>query len=63
MASGAVRAAIAGILEDRDFALNTPRMEKAKETPRKLVEASTANDSRQDTFVRFTLAIDQNLKG
>ena len=31
MAAGAFPAAIAGILEDRDFALNTPRMEKAKE--------------------------------
>ena len=41
MAAGAFRAAIARIIEDRDFALNTPRMEKAKETARKLVEAST----------------------
>ena len=63
MADGAFRVAIAGIIEDRDFALNTPRMEKAKETARKLVEASTANDSRQHTFVKFALAIDKKLEG
>ena len=38
-------------------------MEKAKETARKLIEASTANDSRQDTFVKFALAIDKKLEG
>ena len=61
MAAGVVRAAIAAILEDRDFVLNTPRMITAKETAKKLIEASTADDHRQDTFVKFALSLDHKL--
>ena len=61
MAAGVVRAAIAAILEDRDFVLNTPRMITAKETAKKLIEASTADDHSQDTFVKFALSLDHKL--
>ena len=44
MAAGVVRAAIATILEDGDFVLNTPRVLTAKETAKKLIDASTADD-------------------
>ena len=41
MAAGVVRAAIASILLDKDFELNTPRMVVAKETAQMLLDVST----------------------
>ena len=50
MAAGVVRAAIASILQDKDFELNTPRMVVAKETAQMLLNVSTGDDMSQDRF-------------
>ena len=50
MAAGVVRAAIASILLDKDFELNTPRMVVAKETAQMLLDVSTGDDMGQDRF-------------
>ena len=50
MAAGVVLAAIASILLDKDFELNTPRMVVAKETAQMLLDVSTGDDMGQDRF-------------
>ena len=55
MAAGVVRAAIASILQDKDFELNTPRMVVANETAQMLLDVSTGDDMGQDSFA-ITLA-------
>ena len=50
LAAGVVRAAIASILQDKDFELNTPRMVVAKETAQMLLDVSTGDDMGQDRF-------------
>ena len=64
MAAGVVRAAIAAILEDGDFVLNTPRMVTAKETAKKLIDAITADDhthTRPKRNLRGMVQVHRNL--
>ena len=57
MAAGVVRAAIASILQDKDFELNTPRIVVAKETAQMLLDVSTGDDMGQDRFESFAITL------
>ena len=62
MAAGVVRAAIASILLDKDFELNTPRMVVAKETAQMLLDVSTGDDMGQDRFESFAITLNGKLE-
>ena len=50
MAAGGVRDAIAAILEDRDFDLNTPRIPLEKATAKKLLKSASDNHSHNEFY-------------
>ena len=62
MATGVVLAAITAILEDQDFAMNTPRMTTAKDMAKKLTDASTGDEQSQYTFNCFALSLNEKLE-
>ena len=54
--------AIAAIIKDPDFSLDTPRMVLAKETAQQLLDASlSVDDSRREVFTSFALKLDKKL--
>ena len=57
MPAGVVHAAIASILQDKDFELNTPRIVVAKETAQMLLDVSTGDDMGQDRFESFAITL------
>ena len=63
MAVGSVKSAISSILHDKDFDLNTPRMNLTKESAQKIFDAISGDDQgAKDTCATFATRLNDKLE-